>query len=351
MNAMTRRAEHAVLLQKADRYNFGRAVFALRANLMARLDDKAATLASEYCADFSAPSDAGPALLEVVSEAPVKHFVDGEEVVANGEPAHALYVVLGGVVREEFHGRVVRRCAEGDSFGEMALFAEATPSPRMVVEGGASVLRFGRKELALLGRRAPLFRPILRSLYRQQLLNRLLPPTSALAALDDTERMTLFGYFTVSLTSAGAEIVRAQVPANLLYLIASGTARRGKGDSAVLLEAGTLINEAEMLRRDVATETVEVVSSMISFTLTWEALVLVLEDLPGAQERVMQRLADVEAGRYPPPPPVPGAEPEDEIEELEVPEDLEDLDEADDDGYDERVLEEILQAREDARRK
>lgn len=343
MNAMTRRAETAVLLQKADRYNFGRAAYALRANLMARLDDKAILLATQYALDFSAPGDTGAALLEVVREAPVKHFVDGEVVVGEGEPVHALYVVYSGIVREVAGGRVIRRCREGDSFGEMALFAETTTGNGMIAEGGASVLRFGRKELALLGRRAPHFKPILRALYRQQLLNRLLPPTSALAVLDEQERFALFGYFSVSLMAPGSEIVRAQSPANLLYVVASGGARtRTKGTEPTTWAVGSVIAEREMLRRELIKETVEVTAPMIAFALTWEAFDLVVEDLPGAKERVMKRLADVEAGRWPPD---PATAPVEQLEELEAEEELDDLDEAGDDGYDERVLEEILQDR------
>lgn len=344
MNAMTRRAETAVLLQKADRYNFGRAAYALRANLMARLDEKALQLATQYALDFSGPADSGPALLEVVREAPMKHYVDGEVVVAEGDPVHALYVVYSGIVRELVGGRVVRRCTEGDSFGEMALFAETTTSNGMVVEGGASVLRFGRKELALLGRRAPQYKGILRALYRQQLLNRLLPSTSALAVLDEQERFALFGYFSVSIMAPGSEIVRAQSPANLLYVVASGSARvRTKAPDPPTWGVGGVIAEREMLRRELIQETVEVVNAMITFTLTWEAFDLVLEDLPGARERVLQRLGDLEAGRWPPD---PNAVATNEVEELDVEEDLEDFDEEDaGEGFDERVIEEILQER------
>ncbi|MEZ4468277.1 MAG: hypothetical protein R3F43_28535 [bacterium] len=69
-----------------------------------------------------------------------------------------------------------------------------------------------------------------------------------------------------------------------------------------MLKAGDVIGEAELLRRSDFTETVESVTSMISFTLTWEALTLVMEDIPGGLERVRQRLEDREAGRWPPPP-------------------------------------------------
>ncbi|MEZ4474473.1 MAG: hypothetical protein R3F60_27525 [bacterium] len=70
MNSMTRRAEHAALLQKSDRYNFGRAAHALRSHVMARLDEKAATLAAEYAVDFGAPADAGAAILEAIRLTP-----------------------------------------------------------------------------------------------------------------------------------------------------------------------------------------------------------------------------------------------------------------------------------------
>ncbi|MEZ4474474.1 MAG: cyclic nucleotide-binding domain-containing protein [bacterium] len=217
----------------------------------------------------------------------------------------------------------------------------------MVVEGGASVLRMGRRSWRC-STVAPLMAPPCAPfLYRQQLLRRLLPASAALAALSETDLDTLFGYFGVSQVSAGAEVVRAGAPGNVITIIASGQARRGKGDEAVVLKAGDVIGEAELLRRSDFTETVESVTSMISFTLTWEALTLVMEDIPGGLERVRQRLEDREAGRWPPPPPPPGDEVEElgEAELLDVVEDLEDLDEAGDDGFDERVIEEILQDR------
>jgi CRP-like cAMP-binding protein len=290
VNATTLRAEEAITARENNRYAFGPAVYAVRALVDARLLPRAELVAKLAARDLGAGEQAGPALLALAQTAATRHFVDGESVMVEGEPVHSLYIVLSGAVRLEERGRLVRRCEPGDSFGEMALFGAATPSPGALVRGGAKVMVIGRKELALLSRRSPQFKNVLRSVYRTQILARWLPPTSALACLDKSERADLFSYFRVTTISAGAEIVREGARANLIYVVAAGRASCEIDDERVELGPGAVIAERSVLTRSQVALTVRAETVMICFALTWEAFDMVMSTHPIARGRVKWRL-------------------------------------------------------------
>lgn len=305
MNSTTLRAEAAVTARENNRYAFGPAIYAIRALIDARLAPRAAYLAEQAAVDFGASREAGDALVDLARTARTRHFVDGEQVAIEGETVHALHVVLSGAVRIEERGRLVRLCGAGDSFGEMALFGAATPSPGATIEGGARLMVIGRKELALLNRRAPELKNVLRSLYRTQILSRWLPSTSALACLDKDERADLFSYFRVTTLSAGAEIVREGVKANVIYIVAAGIAETELEGERIELGPGSVIAERSVLLRASIEHTVRAATVMICFALTWEAFDLVMGTHPIARGRVKWRMqtadgtADIIVGQNP----------------------------------------------------
>ena len=305
MNATTLRAEAAITARESNRYDFGPAMHAIRALIDARLMPRATLIADRAAQDFGAAAMAGPALVALAQRAPTKHFVDGETVMVEGEPVSALYVVLEGAVRLEERGRLVRRCEAGDSFGEMALFGAATPSASAIVKGGAQLMVIGRKELALLSRRAPELKDVLRSLYRAQILTRWLPPKAILSCLDKAERADLFSYFRVTTVSANAELVREGVSANVIYVIAAGKAVAEVDGELIPLGPGAVIAERSVLMRSQVAHTVRAQTVMICFALTWEAFDMVMSSHPIARGRVKWRLqtaddsADVVVGVAP----------------------------------------------------
>lgn len=305
MNATTLRAEAAIAARENNRYDFGPAIHAIRALIDARLVPRAKAIADRAAKDFSASALAGPALVALAQRAPTKHFVDGEAVMIEGEPVSSLFVVLGGGVRIEERGRLVRLCVPGDSFGEMALFGAATPSAGAVVKGGARLMVIGRKELALLNRRAPELKNVLRSLYRTQILTRWMPPKAILSCLDKAERADLFNYFRVTTVSAGAELVRQGVSANVLYVVAAGRATAQIDGKTIELGPGAVIAERSVLMRSKVAHAVRAESVMICFALTWEAFDMVMSSHPIARGRVKWRLqtadddADVVVGVAP----------------------------------------------------
>jgi flavin reductase (DIM6/NTAB) family NADH-FMN oxidoreductase RutF len=67
-------------------------------------------------------SSLSPSLLERILAAGVeRRYAPGDRVVLRGEAGDELYVILEGAVRVERRGRVVRRLAKGDFFGEVAV--------------------------------------------------------------------------------------------------------------------------------------------------------------------------------------------------------------------------------------
>ncbi len=89
----------------------------------------------------------------------------GSEVVREGDPGDALYVVAGGAFEVRRGGRLLRALGRGGVFGEMSLLDGAPRAASVVAGPGARALRVPREEFeALLDESPELARGVIRTL-------------------------------------------------------------------------------------------------------------------------------------------------------------------------------------------
>lgn len=189
-------ARVAVRLQRRQKYALGPALHALRALISAGLEEEAAARATEYAQNFSAPAAAGAALYRLAEDAPIHQFNAEQRIIAEGEAADALFVVVRGKVRvERRRAGLLARLSIGQSFGEIALFAQTPRTATVLADGGASVLEISRARLDALQAEIPALGDVLRRVHRDRLLSQFVSEDSLFGSLNRTERHALFSRF------------------------------------------------------------------------------------------------------------------------------------------------------------
>ncbi len=242
MDITLRRAEEALAMQREHKYALGPVMLALRALQAARLGDRAKSYAEHFAAEFGAPAKAGKTLLEVAGKAPVKHYMDGECIVIEGEESIAIHVIVSGEVRVEREnvGRVAT-LTKGQSFGEVSMLGGTRRTASLMAVGGCSLLCLEKKFLATLRNRVPAIAKLLRNLYQRRVLSALIPSHSIFAALDADQRAALFRRFEAHSFTSGQRILREGEAGRGFYVIAAGQVKVWKkGESGVNEDLATL---------------------------------------------------------------------------------------------------------------
>ncbi len=291
LDTTLRRAEAAIALQRRQPYAFGPAVYALRALANAKRDERARAHAERYADQFGAPPEAGAALLRLATDAPIRHFVDGEVLLREGERSFGIYVVYGGHVRVEREGAgVLARLDVGQSFGEIAVIAHTPRTASVIADGGCSVLVLERKALARAVNQVRGMPKMLRHVYRDRVLSQLVPPDSCFAALDTEQRHALFALFTPHSWRAGEDVVRQGHAGDGFYVVLAGEAEVWRDDQLrdhlARLGPGDFFGEISLIDEVPATATVRAATELTCFQLGRAAFHRAMRDLPEQLERV-----------------------------------------------------------------
>ncbi len=275
MDVTAQRAEEAVALQETQRHAFGPALHALRALIEARQEGRARDHARRFASYMGADDEAAEALFTVAREAPVKHWMDGETIVAEGDTGNDVYVIRRGQVQINRAGAgVVARMGVGQSFGEIAAFAHTPRTASVVAEGNTSCILVTRKLLGRLTRRARPFDELLRRLYRNRILAQLIGQGSVFGALSSDQRHALFARFEPRSVAKGTKLVREGELGTAFHVIVSGRAvvyRERASASVAKLGPGDVFGEVALIRGGCTTATVETIEPMTCFVLHREA--------------------------------------------------------------------------------
>ena len=86
-------------------------------------------------------------LLQVQAIARVRDEADGVEVITEGAPGDAMFVLMNGRCTVRKGDLAIARIEPGEHFGEMAMVERAPRSATVVVEGGARLLEIARADL------------------------------------------------------------------------------------------------------------------------------------------------------------------------------------------------------------
>ena len=86
-----------------------------------------------------------------------RHFLSGEMIFKEGDPADVMYVVQSGEVEVSHQGRLVETLGEGNIFGEMSLINEEPRSATTVAKTECRLVPIDLKRFMFLVEETPYF--------------------------------------------------------------------------------------------------------------------------------------------------------------------------------------------------
>ena len=250
------------------------------------------------------PQDARDHL--VASFLPVS-YPFGAEIVREGEPADALYVLVTGRVRilkrgdrgDEISLATLR---PGDTFGEAGLLDHTMRSATVRASTEVDVLRLDRTVFDRLLAQRPELRHYfelqarhrhLHAFFREFTAFATLPPDALGALLQDLEPVE---------AAPGDAIIREGEPPGPLYIVQDGRCRvhmgvDGKRRNVAFLRKGEYFGELSVFKGQPRTATVEAVTPCRLLRLTQETYRDLLSRYPAFREEIKSRIAQYDYRR------------------------------------------------------
>lgn len=213
----------------------------------------------------------------------------GTEVVAQGAPGDAFYLVARGEVRVvRRHGEddtLLARLGPGGFFGEMAVVSRAPRAARVETADDVVLLRADMEVVDALRADVPEISEVLTAFCRARMLENLVLASPVLARVPLAERPALFTRFTERPSPPGATLIREGEPSDGLHLIVSGeleVTRDEEGETLTLarLGPGDLFGEISLVLRRPATATVTAASEALTLQLPRESFLEVIHEQP-----------------------------------------------------------------------
>jgi CRP-like cAMP-binding protein len=315
MTAETHESIREALADQAQRPGaLGPALWVLRMMQELGQEDEARAFAIQHLRSAGAPTHPGATLLmETALKAEVEHFLDGEQIFAEGDESHTLYCVLHGTVRLERLGvGVLARLPQGAAVGEVAALAKVHRTASAFAEGTVRVLSLSPKMLGILEAETGPLLDLLRRIYQHRVLSQLIAPDSPLAQLPAGDRRKLLAHLKPEFYEKGHGVIREGAPETDLHLILSGRARVRRLTVAeepiplADLGPGDHFGEVAFLEGVRAIAEVVALTPLTCFVLRREALRFFLMEHPEVEVslRALAHARREDADRRAPPPPI-----------------------------------------------
>ena len=221
----------------------------------------------------------------------------GDEIVREGDPADAFYVLVDGsarvVKRSVTGGEVALNVLHGgDTFGEMALLEDTTRVATVRASGRVEALRLDRHVFSALTRSYPEVRTTFEALANQRALWNFLRVQSSFAKLPNEALALLSSQLERVEVFAGDVVVRQGDPPGPMYVIESGRARSSREGEEDLgyFRTGDFFGERSLLLGEPRAATVEAVTDCVLLRFDPDLFQRLLGEYPEFRERVEQRL-------------------------------------------------------------
>ena len=226
-------------------------------------------------------------------------FAFGEVIVAEGDDADAMYVLLSGTARaikvgehgEEVPLNLVRA---GDAFGERALLEESGKRTATIrASSSVEVLKLDRSVFQALLRSNPAIRGHAELESRRHELRDFLRVYSAFAHLPPGGLGVLLEMLAPVSVPAGEIVIGEGEPAGPMYIVREGRLRTfidrdGERETRSYLRKGDFFGEVSLFTGSLRTATVEAVSDCELLSLGPEAFVRLLAEYPKFGEQIEQ---------------------------------------------------------------
>ena len=186
---------------------------------------------------------------------------DGALIVAEGEQADSVYVVVRGAVRVERGDAVLATLPPGSFFGEMALLSRHPRVASVHAVGRTELLELPRAVLEELAAKDARVRDALERFCRARLIDNLARFSPLFAGVEPAAARRALSAFAARKLAPGAVVVEQGAPAPGLFIVLDGAlevAAVTADDRVVLrtLDAGDVFGEMSLLTDDGATASV-----------------------------------------------------------------------------------------------
>ncbi len=206
------------------------------------------------------------AFVELVNALEYRVYQPGEVILKEGDPGRSFYVIAAGRVRvfKQLPGGqelTLAHLEEGAFFGEMALLSGAPRTATIAAESETEVLEVTDKVLRQLVGKHPTVANVLKSFYRQRLLNNVMAISPLFKDFNAPERKLLMARFRMRQAEPGEALIEQGKKSDGLYVVLHGIvnvhakAKNGAVELAKLRE-GDIFGEMSLLTHQPATATV-----------------------------------------------------------------------------------------------
>jgi len=228
-------------------------------------------------------------------------YTFGQEIVREGEPADALYVLVSGRARvfkratggEEMSLGAVGR---GETFGEGDLLDQGTLAVTVRASGDVEVLRLDQSVVRALIQKRPEIRELIELQARRRQLQGFFREYSVFASLPAEAMAVLLRSLEEIDVATGETILREGDAPGPMYIIEAGRFRahigiEGRRRTVAYLRPGDFFGELSVLRGQPRESTVEAVTGGRLLRLTQQAFAKLLGEHPDFRRAIEDRIA------------------------------------------------------------
>lgn len=225
-------------------------------------------------------------------------FADRATIVTERMSNDYLYVVLQGTVTGNLHDRLGREVSlgvlpVGSIFGEGSLFGNRFAGANVIAQSACQIIQFSLEHIRTNASHIPALYELLKTVYRNRLIDYTLMRIPILATLSAEERQTLIRELIVREVPRGETVVRAGDRPNGLHLVEHGQFVI-ENDEKVLghLDEGDFFGANALMKRQPSTDHVRAVTPCQILTLPSDTFYALLERHPEIPDLIQHVLAN-----------------------------------------------------------
>lgn len=264
----------------------------------AALLDRAAELgASEPASEAGSPPFALPlfgdmsleAFRSTMTEIELRKLRSGTEVVRQGEPGDALFIVVRGEVEVLRDGAPLAVLGAGSFFGELSLFLHKPRSATVRARQATELFVLTREQVERLARQHEGLSEDLAAFARRRLLANVLATSPIFAPFKADQKRAFLAGFETALVPEGQAIIREGEVSPGLFVVVEGEVQVTKTDAqsdpvvVAHLGPGEVFGEIGLVRDELASANVVTTESCMLLQLPRDGFADLLRDLPEAQ--------------------------------------------------------------------
>ena len=223
----------------------------------------------------------------VVSLLSVRDCTQGQQIIGQGDPGSAFYVVVRGELKVERDGTELAYLRGGALFGEMSLLTRSPRLASVTCTRPSLLLEFDSDAVEALAQSNPNVGSVLADYMRNRLLRNLMATSPLFAPLAPQRREQLVQAFSSRLCQADEVVIAEGQDSGGLHVVLSGqvvvTREEDDGPLKVAeLGPGQFFGEISLLRHSSATATVTASRRTALLVLQREAFNTMIAEYPEA---------------------------------------------------------------------